>query len=116
MAKNCGNPAKLYITYGITIINNTTAMKDFIISPNPSNGKFSLSLSNCMEYDFIAYIFTLTGSLVYESSINFANGRNSRQIDLHNLPDGMYFIFLRGKADFFTQKIVVSHQVVEHSY
>ena len=91
-------------------------MKDFNISPNPSNGKFSLSLSNCMENDFIAYIFTLTGSLVYESSINFTNGGSPRQIDLHNLPDGKYFIFLRGKADFFTQKIIVSHQSFEHSY
>jgi hypothetical protein len=62
-----------------------------------------------MERDFIAYIFTFTGSLVYESSINFLNGVNSRQIDLHTLPDGLYFIFLRGKADFFTQKIIVSH-------
>jgi len=91
-------------------------MKDFTISPNPSNGSFLLSLSNCIERDFIAYIFTLTGSLVYESSINFANGGNSRKIDLHTLPDGMYFIFLRGKADFFTQKIVVSHQSTELSY
>ena len=91
-------------------------MKDIIIYPNPSNGKFSLSLSNGMERDFIAYIYTITGRLVYESSINFANSEISRHIDLHNLPDGNYFIFLRGKADFFTQKIVVSHQAVEQSY
>lgn len=90
-------------------------MKDIIISPNPSDGEFSLSLSNCMEQDFIAYIYTITGRLVYESSIHFANNANSRHIDLHDLPDGNYFIFLRGKAAFFTQKIVVSHQAVVHS-
>jgi hypothetical protein len=91
-------------------------MQAFCISPNPSNGTFSLSLSNCKEQDFIAYIFTLSGNLIYESSINFTNDGNSRQIDLHDLPDGKYFIFLRGKADFFTKKIIVRHLTAELAY
>jgi len=84
-------------------------MKDLIISPNPSGGLVSLSLSNCLEQDFTAYIFTPTGNLVFESSLSFVNGDNTRQLDLHGLSDGMYFIFLRGKADFFTHKIIISH-------
>ena len=91
-------------------------MTDFIVNPNPSTGKFSLSLSNCIEHDFTAYIYTLNGRLVYESSINFADNGNSRHIDLHNLPDGKYFIFLRGKSDFFTQKFVVNRKIVEEAY
>jgi hypothetical protein len=83
-------------------------MKDLIISPNPSGGLVSLSLSNCLEQEFTAYIFTPTGNLVYESSLSFAQGDNTRQLDLHNLTDGMYFIFLRGKSDFFTHKIIIS--------
>jgi hypothetical protein len=83
-------------------------MKDLIISPNPSGGLVSLSVSNCIEQDFTAYIFTPAGSLVYESSISFSYGDNTRQLDLHGLSDGMYFIFLRGKSDFFTHKIIIS--------
>jgi hypothetical protein len=84
-------------------------MKDLIISPNPTRGLVSLSLSNCLEQDFTAYIFTPTGNLVFESSVSFAQGNTTRQLDLHGLSDGMYFIFLRGKSDFFTHKIVISH-------
>jgi hypothetical protein len=87
---------------------NTQIMKDLIISPNPSGGLFSLSLCNCLEQEFTAYIFTPAGNLVYESSICFTQGMNTRQLDLHSLSDGMYFIFLRGMADFFTQKIIIS--------
>jgi hypothetical protein len=83
-------------------------MKDLIISPNPSAGLVSLSLSNCLEQDFTAYIFTPTGNLVFESTLSFAQGDNTRQLDLHGLSDGMYFIFLRGKDDFFTHKIIIS--------
>jgi hypothetical protein len=83
-------------------------MKDLIISPNPSGGLVSLSLSNCLEQDFTAYIFTPTGSLVFESTLSFSSGNNTRQLDLHALSDGMYFIFLRGKTDFYTHKIVIS--------
>jgi hypothetical protein len=91
-------------------------MKDFIVSPNPCNGTFSLSLTNCQEQNFIVYMFTISGSLIYESSISFAGTGSLQLIDLHNLPDGNYYIFLRGNVDFFTQKIVVSHQVVQPAY
>lgn len=83
-------------------------MKDLIINPNPSGGLVSLSLANCLEQDFTAYIFTPTGSLVYESTLSFSQGDSTRQLDLHGLSDGMYFIFLRGKLDFFTHKIIIS--------
>jgi hypothetical protein len=84
-------------------------MKDLIISPNPSGGLVSLFLSNCLEQDFTAYIFTPSGNLVFESSVSFYQGDNTRQLDLHGLSNGIYFIFLRGKSDFFTHKIVISH-------
>ncbi|MFZ4704904.1 MAG: T9SS type A sorting domain-containing protein [Bacteroidales bacterium] len=89
-------------------------MKDLIISPNPSGGFVSLSLSNCLEQDFTAYIFTPTGSLVFESSLSFYNRDNIRQLNLHSLLDGVYFVFLRGKVDFFTHKIIITHNRKDH--
>jgi trimeric autotransporter adhesin len=72
------------ITTGIPHINNNDGISIF---PNPSNGTFTLSLSNVNEKCTVE-IYNIVGEKIYTETIQT---QNNNTIDLTGRPNGMYF-------------------------
>jgi plastocyanin len=95
----------------ITVLNTTgIAENKFIneisIYPNPSNGNFQLKLDNshsAKEYDL--GIYTLKGQKVYAKS--GMQQQNSTNIEISDLPKGVYIVRLYGSKENIYRKIVV---------
>jgi plastocyanin len=95
----------------ITVLDPTgiaeTKLRDGIaIYPNPSNGNFQLKLDNSLstkEYDL--GIYTLKGQKVYAKS--GIQQQNSTNIEISDLPKGVYIVRLYGRNENIYRKIVV---------
>jgi hypothetical protein len=73
------------------------------IYPNPSTGKFSISLPGNYSTATIQIINSI-GEIVYVSMVT---SQTSKQIDLKNLPDGIYFVNVISGHELMRGKIVV---------
>ncbi|MES1223679.1 MAG: T9SS type A sorting domain-containing protein, partial [Bacteroidota bacterium] len=89
---------------GITEIPELSLIEknDFIIIPNPSNGK-SIIVFKDLTKNTSVKVFNLLGEIVYQSEI-----RNSKhEIDLSNQPSGTYFICVQADKETFRHKIII---------
>ena len=90
----CGNVDTDSVTvyvFPVGMPSNRAEYNDFIISPNPNNGNFSVSLFNNLqspEYVVIE-VWSLTGTLVKSGNLPL---KNNKAILNMNLPDGMYIV------------------------
>ena len=90
-----------FSTTGISDENKMT--QTISIYPNPSKGIFSISLEG-VKGDIQIKVFDLRGK---EYSNFELNGSTSKQIDLRNLPSGVYFINFSWKDFSQIRKIVI---------
>jgi len=77
-----------------------------IISPNPSNGKFTIELSNSgisNNNKFAVKIYNVLGVQVYLSELK---PLTHNEIDLSNVPKGIYFVNVYNGDKIYTRKIV----------
>ena len=107
----CAPHAAIGMRGTITVLNPTgiaeNKLKDGIsIYPNPSSGSFQLKLDNSFSaknYDL--GIYTLKGEKVYAQSD--IQQQNSSNIEISDLPKGVYIVRLNGKKESYYKKIVV---------
>ena len=82
-------------------INETDISSSIIISPNPSNGQFSVQSSEIKVQSF--EIYNLVGEKIFQKTLN----PKSETINL-NAGDGIYFLKLKTQAGDVTKKIIIS--------
>ncbi len=90
---------------GTTGINEVQEKSTFSVSPNPSNGIFSIQ--NLGEGISNIAVFNLLGERVYQFSNNsIANGAQT-EIDLSTKPKGIYFIQVTSGKSVTNKKIIL---------
>ena len=108
---DCTPHAEFGMKGTITVLDPTgiaeTKLNDGIsIYPNPSNGKFQLKLDKSLsvkEYDL--GIYTVKGEKVYAKS--GIQQQNSTDIEISDLPKGVYIVRINGRKENYYRKIVV---------
>jgi len=96
----CGVVFKLGIASGITENDPETY---FEISPNPTNGKINVMISQFENLKMKSIeIYNVYGEKVY------SNEAINLQIDLSEEPDGIYFLQIRTEQGAVTKKIIIS--------
>jgi hypothetical protein len=83
---------------------NYISKVDCCISPNPVRNKI-LILSSMLTAGFHLQLFNTLGQSILEKSISSIQGKT--EIDLPQLPDGIYFLKLESENNFFSQKILI---------
>lgn len=76
---------------------------DISVSPNPSNGLFSLSTNNIVYNTYNVFIYDATGKLVHSSNANSTN----YEIDLTGMASGVYTIKVVFNDNTFIKKIII---------
>ncbi len=93
-------PLQVVALCPVLSINEIAEQVSVSVFPNPSNGQFTLALSN--EKGFVE-IYNSIGKLVYQSEI-----RNPKsEMDLSNQPKGMYFVRFYAGLKMQTEKIII---------
>ena len=78
---------------------------DYYILPNPSNGLFSLVLTNTNLNDYTIQIFDMLGNIVYHQQYDNAN---KTEIDLSNLARGVYNIRLNMGSKQLNKRLLIT--------
>ena len=96
----------------INIINTTsvpvqTSEKTGVkVFPNPSNGEFTLSVSNLTGVVDLKVV-SLLGNVVYSARNIPVNGNFSKMIDLTLLPAGIYLLSVNSEKQQLNQRIII---------
>lgn len=117
---NFGTKHVYSFTVGFDLNNDTTGyytaveeqidkkyFEGFSISPNPSNGDFKLVFDLPTRQDIVLEIFTLTGQKLLTKDYKMVSFE-STEINLQNLPEGIYFAKVKSKDGVISKKLIIS--------
>jgi hypothetical protein len=77
------------------------------VYPTPSKGNFTLEI-NTQTADVLSMkVYDAMKSVVYQQDNLQVNGSMKNQINLEQLPNGIYFIVLEGNTTHYFQKIII---------
>ena len=87
--------------------NSINGADAFNIYPNPNNGKFVLEISSLQDQRVSLDILAVDGKKVYEKNYGKIQGQTTEQIDLSNMPSGIYLVKLMMGDEINTQKLII---------
>jgi plastocyanin len=96
----CADTSFCFTISGLAL--NENALNTITISPNPSNGIFSINSANLDIIEVEIEIYNLQGTVVYKAS-TFAN----ESIDLCQQPKGIYLLKVKSGNKVLTNKIIL---------
>lgn len=103
-----GNYHRYDFSIGMTV-GMEEAMQNvvFELFPNPTDGMFEVTLTGPIGETTDIEVYSVSGSLVYSSSMNSAGNIGQSQIDLSHVEPGMYFVKLSTSTGVYTKEVVV---------
>jgi hypothetical protein len=103
-ANGCTGTATASISTGIAQIN--AGVTNFTVSPNPSNGVFTATISLVEASDVNVSVLDLTGNKLYESTDKDVKDL-SKSINLSTIAAGIYIVNVKTAQGSVNQRIVV---------
>ncbi|RLD24312.1 MAG: hypothetical protein DRI54_06280, partial [Bacteroidetes bacterium] len=87
-----------------TGIEDHTVLNSFLIYPNPSNGRFTIDVTDQTITDL--QIFDISGKMVYHEQIVYSG--DSKKMDLSYLKNGVYFLKLSNSKYIRQSKLLIN--------
>ncbi len=84
----------------------TNGFENFIVFPNPNEGKFTIQLNGALNRNINAKIFDSKGRFMYEKSFE-EDGDFSEEIELNNLQSGLYLLIVNDGIKWSTKKFII---------
>lgn len=102
----CTSLTRTTVTADITCNQTDSITSSDLIKayPNPTTGKFKISIDESIEADYTIELFNNLAVLMQK--ILITKNENISEIDLSNYPDGIYLIKIYSKKDNFLYKII----------
>jgi PKD repeat protein len=93
----------------VGIKNNEAESVAFNVAPNPSNGAFRLNLTGVQSGNASVKVYNLVGQEVYSSTVESVKGSFTKDVQLEQVANGVYFVKVNVNGQTATKKIVVSN-------
>lgn len=96
-------------SWGKTILDIPTQWdyQDFTIAPNPTNKLIRITFSTSIHHSYSIFLCNSNGILIKQKSLPLKSTSSFTELDVHALPNGIYFLYLR------TEKHMVTHKFVK---
>ena len=87
---------------------NKVNISKAVAYPNPNKGLITLKVELLKPIDYSYSIADLSGKMLIQKQVNFQNENNEVDIDLNDLENGIYYLYVYSNSgDLIVQKIVV---------
>ncbi|HYV92981.1 MAG TPA: T9SS type A sorting domain-containing protein [Chitinophagales bacterium] len=103
-SNGCANYASLLIT----AVENVANEFPVSVSPNPSNGNFTIELINCSAQHISLRILNTLGEEIVMQNFTYLQNDYKKEVDLHYIAAGVYFIEMKTENEFIRKKIIVA--------
>jgi len=87
-------------------VDNADLMNSMNVYPNPSNGKFTVSISNAEATDMTLELVNISGQVVYRNEVKAAFSYNE-DIDASTFAKGVYYLKVSSEKGVKVEKVVV---------
>jgi len=95
-------------TVGLAVSTHDLEIKDYIdVYPNPARNSLNLSFALTDDQNVSVELFDLTGKAVYSEDLGMVNNL-IHNVNVANLPEGMYICVIRTARELMTRKIVIA--------
>ncbi|MDQ3190420.1 MAG: choice-of-anchor J domain-containing protein [Bacteroidota bacterium] len=78
------------------------------VFPNPSNGQFTVHFDNPVSQKLEIRIMNMNGTIVFNESINYFDGKYNKNIDISHMSGGMYFMQLITEDRILNRKLILN--------
>ena len=91
--------------------NEEVAQTDLKTYPNPVQNTVNIDFEISEAQNVALTVFSLSGQIMHLDRFNVPQGKQQRAIDVSNMPNGVYLLYLGGEKDkrLGMRKIVVQH-------
>ncbi len=103
---NYGNCVK-FTTGSTGLIEAEGFSTDYLVYPNPCNGKFKLRFNSKEAYDLTLILINTMGQVIEERNIKTNSINHTEQFDVSHLGKGIYHIIISSDSTTKTKKIIV---------
>jgi hypothetical protein len=109
-SQNCTNTSVPY-AFVISSVGSEFLNQAVSIYPNPSKGVFKLNIEHeGSAADVKVTVFDVLGKTIYSSSDKKSDVSYQQEIDLQNMPNGMYFVQIQEGDMVVTKRVLKSQQ------
>ncbi len=89
-----------------TGIDNISFASEILMAPNPTQGQVNITLELYKNTDIDIIVTDVLGKQVQTQMNHLSQGRQNIEIDLSDLPQGIYLVSLRSNNEVFSNKIL----------
>jgi len=96
----------LNMSFRGTGVDNSELMSSLNVYPNPTNGKFTVNISNVEAMDMTLELVNISGQVVYRNEVKAAYSYNE-DIDATTFAKGVYYLKVNNGKDVKVEKVVI---------
>ena len=96
-----------YVASSVGVRENAASHFEYVLAPNPTSGEFYLMIDATVAEKFNLDITDVSGRIVYDRSVDVADGFNNIVINDVKLKSGIYFVNLNYKNEKITRKLII---------
>jgi hypothetical protein len=96
----------LNMSFQGTGVNDSELTSNLNVFPNPTNGKFTVSISNPEAMDMTIELVSISGQVVYRNEVKATSSYNN-EIDATTFAKGVYYLKVNNGKDVKIEKVVV---------
>ncbi len=96
-----------YVAASVGVKENAASHFEYILAPNPTSGEFYLMIDATVAEKFNLDITDISGRIVYNRTVDVANGFNNVVVNDLKLTGGVYFVNLNYKNEKITRKLII---------
>ncbi|HOW24317.1 MAG TPA: PKD domain-containing protein [Bacteroidales bacterium] len=93
----------LYTTVGFNMITEEMGIR---VSPNPSDGIFTIQMKSAKEEVITVRVISALNAVAFREEQISVNGELNRTIDLSHAPDGIYFLYIETEGSTYMRKLI----------
>jgi PKD repeat protein/photosystem II stability/assembly factor-like uncharacterized protein len=103
----CTGSDAITVNFTPTGVPGNSGMFMIRITPNPNNGKFRLEIRIPGEDELSLSFLNLLGSEVFSKKNIPVTGSFNEEMNLTNLPEGIYYLIIKGRSNQYIHKVVL---------